>query len=206
MGGSSAGDGVDSGLPLTVVGDATLPGGAGLSDPRAGVDGTGTPTGFDSRSGFRGVTNSGSTPGGSSDQGVPAAADVLANVLNYATEHSDVAEVARIVEMIDGALLEESFGYRPIIIETSMLEAVRADIDSLGETKAGMPRATRALAMWLAEAIDKVGTAAGPTQVARLAAELRGVLRVLAVGEDGGEDVDRAALQRLLSTPDRGAR
>jgi len=138
---------------------------------------------------------------------MPAAADVLVQVIGYAYGQADVPQVKHIIEMIEGAQLEEmSFGFRPIIIETSMLEAVRADIDSLGETKAGMPRATRALAMWLAEAIDKVGTAAGPTQVARLASELRGVLRVLAVGEDGGEDVDRAALQRLLSTPDRGSR
>lgn len=135
------------------------------------------------------------------------AANLLGDVLTYTYElrESDPT-AAKVHDMISEGLREESFGFRPIIIETSMLEAVKADIDGLGETKAGMPRATRALALWLAEAIDKVGTAAGPTQVARLAAELRGVLRVLAVGEDGGEDVDRAALHRLLSTPEAGVR
>ena len=204
---SDGAGGPDSGLALGGAVADTRRGGAGLPIPGVGVDVAGTPTGIDSLSGSGGLTNSGLPGGGSSAGGSPAAADVLVQVIGYAYEQADIPQVKHIIELIEGAQLEEiSLGFRPIVIETSMLDAVRADIDSLGETKAGMPRATRALALWLAEAIDKVGTAAGPTQVARLAAELRGVLRVLAVGEDGGEDVDRAAMLKLLSTPERGQR
>jgi hypothetical protein len=94
---------------------------------------------------------------------------------------------------------------KPARIETSMLAAVSGDLAGLADTLKGGARASlAAMALWLAEVIDKRGGEAGPTTSARLAQELRATL--VALTTEKSDDVN--AVQRFLdmvSTPVRDA-
>lgn len=92
---------------------------------------------------------------------------------------------------------------KPARIETSMLAAVSGDLAGLADTLKGGARASlAAMALWLAEVIDKRGGEAGPTTSARLAQELRATL--VALTTEKSDDVN--AVQQFLdmvSTPVR---
>lgn len=83
-----------------------------------------------------------------------------------------------------------------------MLEAVRADLDALDISKVPGGRTYRAMALRLAEVIDKRGDDDGPSTTAKLADQLTKVMGALTrkggMDDDGFED-----FQDGISTPVR---
>jgi hypothetical protein len=86
---------------------------------------------------------------------------------------------------------------------TSMTVAVRADLDAMPVQPGGVHASLRALALYLAEAVDAHGASSNPGTTARLAQELRTVLTELAHQDDSVDD-DVAEFAAGLATPQRG--
>jgi hypothetical protein len=85
---------------------------------------------------------------------------------------------------------------------TSMTVAVRADLDAMPVQLGGVHASLRALALYLAEAVDAHGASSNPGTTARLAQELRTVLTELARQDDSVDD-DVAEFAAGLATPQR---
>lgn len=83
---------------------------------------------------------------------------------------------------------------------TSMVAAVSADLAAMPVAPGGVHASLRALASYLAEAIDAHGASANPATTARLAQELRTVLTDLAKRDRTAED-DAADWAAGLATP-----
>jgi len=94
-------------------------------------------------------------------------------------------------------------GVAPPLPRTSVVTAVSADLDAMPLKPGGVTRSLRALAMYLAEAVDAHGAAENPSTTARLAQELRTVLGEIA-RQDTTEDDDVASFAQTLGTPERG--
>lgn len=83
---------------------------------------------------------------------------------------------------------------------TSMAAAVKGDLDVMPVVPGGVHASLRALALYLAEAIDALGSAGNPATAARLAQELRTVLTDLARRSNADDD-EADAFRAGLSTP-----
>lgn len=92
-------------------------------------------------------------------------------------------------------------GTEPEVKDGPVLTAVKADIAALGDDLHGGARQTyAAMALWLAEVIDKRGAEEGPSNTARLAAELRAYMAALTKAGAQDDDALRDYL-RNLRTP-----
>lgn len=119
---------------------------------------------------------------------------LAAAVRRYCQDNEDIEQCRQVLALVDAAIA-------PVRIETSMLTAVTGDLEALAATLTGGARKSlAALALWLAEVIDKRGGEAGPTTTARLAQELRATLQALTVERDHDGD-SLAALIAAMSTP-----
>lgn len=85
---------------------------------------------------------------------------------------------------------------------TSMVAAVGADVAALPAPEGGVTASLRALATYLAEAIDALGATANPATAARLAQELRTVLADLAKRSRDADD-EATSWAASLGTPER---
>lgn len=92
-------------------------------------------------------------------------------------------------------------GVAPPPPRTSMAVAVKADLEAMPVRPGGINRSMRALAMYLAEAVDGSDS---PSTTARLAQELRVVLDAIARIDDSVDD-EVAAFEQSLGTPERAA-
>lgn len=128
--------------------------------------------------------------------------DEFALILNDVRNPDDPEDLAR-AALTWLAERGELAAARPRIA-TSMVEAVRGDLEALGDAaKGGAKASLRSLAMYLAEVIDLQGTSAGPAASARLAQELRATLTTLTTGgADGGQDSFAEFLERI-GTPSK---
>jgi hypothetical protein len=94
----------------------------------------------------------------------------------------------------------EAYAQRAALPRTSMVAAVSADLAAMPVTPGGVHASLRALASYLAEAIDAHGASANPATTARLAQELRTVLTDLAKRDRGADD-EAADWAATLGTP-----
>jgi len=95
-------------------------------------------------------------------------------------------------------------GVAPPMPRTSMVTAVTADLNAMPVVPGGVKGSLRALAMYLAEAVDAHAATANPnpSTTARLAQELRTVLSEIA-RQDATVDDEVADFTRTLATPER---
>ena len=94
----------------------------------------------------------------------------------------------------------EAYAQRAALPRTSMVAAVSADLAAMPVTPGGVHASLRALASYLAEAIDAHGASANPATTARLAQELRTVLTDLAKRDRSADD-EAADWASGLATP-----
>lgn len=97
-------------------------------------------------------------------------------------------------------------GEAPPLPRTSMVTAVQADLHGIPVKPGGVNGSMRALAMYLAEAVDQHAAdpkGANPSTTARLAQELRTVLADIARRDDSVDD-EIAEFTQNLGTPERG--
>lgn len=97
-------------------------------------------------------------------------------------------------------------GEAPPLPRTSMVTAVTADLNAMPPKPGGVNGSLRALAMYLAEAVDAHAATPGanPSTTARLAQELRTVLSEIA-RQDVSVDEEVAEFIDSLGVPERGA-
>jgi hypothetical protein len=97
-------------------------------------------------------------------------------------------------------------GEAPPLPRTSMVTAVTADLNAMPPKPGGVNGSLRALAMYLAEAVDAHAATPGanPSTTARLAQELRTVLSEIA-RQDDSVDEEVAEFIDSLGVPERGA-